>query len=121
MQHYPCDTTAAAGESNGRRPYLPPPGTNGSVPPDVEALKLAANAEFEAEHYTRSIDLYSAALLRSPAPLPAVLYANRAAALMKRNYSGDVYAALRDCVAALTRSPDHVKAALRLGGGRWID
>lgn len=111
----PCDTTAAAAgsSSNGRRP-----GTIGNLPtvpaplpPDVEILKLTANAEFEAENYTRSIDLYNTALVRCAHP---VLYGNRAAALMKRNYSGDVYAALRDCVAALSLNPDHVKAVLRL-------
>jgi len=34
--------------------------------------------------------------------------------LMKRRWDGDVYAALRDCLAALSLQPDHIKAHLRM-------
>ena len=44
-----------------------------------------------------------------------VLYANRAAALLKRAFRGDVYAALRDCISALDLNSSYVKAHLRLG------
>merc|ERR1719300_728119 len=43
-----------------------------------------------------------------------VLFANRAAAYMKRKWDGDVYAALRDCLAALTLDRGHTKAHLRV-------
>ena len=35
----------------------------------------------------------------------AILYGNRAAALMKRKYTGDTYAATRDCITTLNINP----------------
>lgn len=81
--------------------------------PDLDDLKQRANKCFEQGNYTDAIRLYSRALLRAPnAP---VLYANRAAAYMKRAWDGDVYAALRDCYRTLELDPDHLKALFRLG------
>lgn len=80
--------------------------------PRIEALKQHANHLFEQERYSAAIAVYSRALLL--APDAAVLYANRAAALMRRGWDGDTYAALRDCYATLQRDPNHVKALFRL-------
>ncbi|KAJ6648158.1 WD and tetratricopeptide repeats protein 1, partial [Pseudolycoriella hygida] len=44
----------------------------------------------------------------------SILYLNRATAYMRRNWSGDVYAALRDCKRALELDPQYVKAHFRL-------
>lgn len=47
-------------------------------------------------------------------PTNPVLYLNRATALMRRNWYGDVYAALRDCQTAVGLDPDYIKAHFRL-------
>jgi WD and tetratricopeptide repeat-containing protein 1 len=75
----------------------------------VEQIKLEANAEFERGNYCAAIRLYNKALLLCAHP---TLYGNRAAAYMKRAWSGDLYAALRDCLAALAADPHHLKAGL---------
>lgn len=77
-----------------------------------ELLKLQANAVFEKQQFTLAINLYNEAL--QVAPDAAVLYANRAAAYMKRGWDGDLYAALRDCYVALTLDHNHLKAHFRL-------
>jgi len=82
-----------------------------ALPRHVEAIKLEANAEFEAEQYTAAIQLYNQAIAAHSHP---ILYGNRGAALMKRRWDGDVYAALRDCHTALALDPGHIKAHLRL-------
>jgi WD and tetratricopeptide repeats protein 1 len=46
-------------------------------------------------------------------PQMAVLYANRAAAFMKRKWEGDDYAAYRDCSTALALDPSYSKAHFR--------
>ena len=55
-----------------------------SLPPAADKLKLQANAAFQQSQFTTAIGLYSKALLK--APKSAVLYSNRAAALMKRDW-----------------------------------
>uniref|UniRef100_H2ZN13 Anaphase-promoting complex subunit 4 WD40 domain-containing protein n=1 Tax=Ciona savignyi TaxID=51511 RepID=H2ZN13_CIOSA len=82
------------------------------LPPAVEKLKLKANNLFAKQQFSASILVYSAALKLEPKR--AVLYGNRAAAYIKRNWDGDVYAALRDCHTALFCNPNHVKAKFRL-------
>ena len=79
----------------------------------VEKVKMAANVEFESENYDAAVSLYNRALVLHRAPHP-VLCGNRAAALMKRAWDGDIYAAARDCLQALALDPAHVKAHLRL-------
>ncbi|EZA60494.1 hypothetical protein DMN91_010896 [Ooceraea biroi] len=80
--------------------------------PHVEELKRKANENFEQKKYSLAINLYNKAI--SYCPTAAVLYANRAAAYMKRAWDGDIYAALRDCKMTLLLDPEHVKAHFRL-------
>lgn len=83
-----------------------------TLPPAVEALKQRANSVFEKQQYTQAILLYNEALaMASNSP---ILYSNRAAAYMKRNWDGDLYAALRDCHCAIQLDSDHLKAHFRL-------
>ncbi|TRY79897.1 hypothetical protein TCAL_10045 [Tigriopus californicus] len=77
---------------------------------DVEALKFRANNLFKCNQYNRAIELYNEALLKQRHP---ILLGNRAAALMKRKWSGDEYAALRDCFESLELNPKYVKSHLR--------
>ncbi|KAK4291218.1 hypothetical protein Pmani_035935 [Petrolisthes manimaculis] len=86
-----------------------------SVPllaPRAETLKARANQAFAAEKYITALQLYNQAVEISPNS--PVLYSNRAAALMKRKWDGDIYAALKDCFTALDIDPHHVKAHFRL-------
>ncbi|XP_024081952.1 WD and tetratricopeptide repeats protein 1-like isoform X1 [Cimex lectularius] len=82
------------------------------LPDHINALKLAGNALFEKELYTRSIRVYNEAI--GEYPNSSVFYSNRAAAYMKRDWYGDTYAALRDCIVALSYDPNNVKAFFRL-------
>jgi WD and tetratricopeptide repeat-containing protein 1 len=86
--------------------------TGKPLPPNVEAIKQRANNVFEKQEYAKAILLYNEAI--ALAPLSPVLYGNRAAAYMKRNWDGDLYAALRDCHSAIQLDPDHLKAHFRL-------
>ena len=54
------------------------------LPPAADVLKTQANAVFEKKNYNQAILLYNQAL--SIAPDSAVLYGNRAAAYMKREW-----------------------------------
>jgi len=83
------------------------------LPADVECLKLAANVEFESQDFTKAVALYNQAIALHRSPHP-ILCGNRAAALMKRKWDGDIYAALRDCLTALSLDPHHIKSHLRL-------
>ncbi|XP_078483013.1 WD and tetratricopeptide repeats protein 1-like [Ciona intestinalis] len=80
--------------------------------PAVEKMKLKANDLFANKQFSASIMVYNAAINLQPDR--AVLYGNRAAAYIKRNWDGDIYAALRDCYKALLLNPNHVKANFRL-------
>ncbi|CAK9821540.1 WD and tetratricopeptide repeats protein 1 [Anthophora retusa] len=83
-----------------------------TLPPHVEELKRQANKSFEQQKYTLAINLYNKAI--SYCPTAAVLFANRAAAYMKRTWDGDIYAALKDCQTTLLLDPGHVKAQFRM-------
>lgn len=54
------------------------------LPPLIEKIKLKANAAFDKQQHTLAISLYNEALQRLPSA--AVLYSNKAAALMKRQW-----------------------------------
>ena len=75
--------------TNGVTNHTSPPA---ALSPAAEELKREANAYFESEQYSQAVDLYNLALIKHHHP---ILLANRAAALMRRAWDGDVYAALR--------------------------
>lgn len=82
------------------------------LPRRVESLRLRANNAFENLDYPTAVRLYNEAISMSSDS--AVLFGNRAAALMKRDWDGDVYAALRDCQRTLELEPNHYKAHFRM-------
>nr|BAN20982.1 WD and tetratricopeptide repeat protein [Riptortus pedestris] len=82
------------------------------LPEHINALKLAGNSLFEKEQYSRSIRVYNEAIEQYPNS--SVFYSNRAAAYMKRDWCGDIYAGLRDCITSLSYDPNNVKAFFRL-------
>ena len=61
-----------------------PNDSDGFLTPAADRLKLQANTAFQLSQFNTAIGLYSKALCK--APKSAVLYSNRAAALMKRNW-----------------------------------
>ncbi|XP_015764226.1 PREDICTED: WD and tetratricopeptide repeats protein 1-like isoform X1 [Acropora digitifera] len=81
------------------------------LPPKALELKAKGNEAFCQQKFWKAINLYNEAILL--AVDSAVLYANRAAAYIKRAWDGDVYAALRDCHKALRLDPNHTKAHFR--------
>ncbi|CAG0884379.1 unnamed protein product [Cyprideis torosa] len=83
-----------------------------SLPPAIQELKLRANKELQGNAPSRALVLYTQAILKSPNS--CILYFNRATAFAKRNWEGDQYAALRDCLTALALYPGHMKAHFRL-------
>lgn len=80
--------------------------------PKAESLKLKANASFEEQNYVEAIDYYNQAIIL--AENSPILYGNRAATLMKRNWDGDIYSAMRDCYTALILDKTHLKSHFRL-------
>jgi len=96
--------TAANGKTVAKSAILP-------LTPRAESLKAAANSDFGKDNYSRAILQYNEALAICQHP---VLFANRAAAYMKRKWDGDMYAALMDCRSALKLDRGHMKAHLRL-------
>ncbi|RVE50822.1 hypothetical protein evm_004571 [Chilo suppressalis] len=111
------------GTSNGtsnparsdRSPATPPAGDVQVLPERVQRLKEAANDHVNRHKYAEAILLYNEAI--AACPDCALLYSNRAAALMRRDWSGDTYAAIRDCYRAIKLDPDHVKSHFRLAKG----
>ncbi|KAG8198426.1 hypothetical protein JTE90_021667 [Oedothorax gibbosus] len=77
-----------------------------------ERLKLKADELMDQEYFCEAIDAYTTAIYHFPKI--ASLYANRASALIKREWDGDLYAAVRDCYTALNLIPNYVNAHYRL-------
>lgn len=109
---------------NGTRPASPH-SPNGSVildsskdynlPSDVRELKERANDAIHKEMYATAVELFNRAIARCSDC--AVLFSNRAAALMRRNWAGDIYSAIRDCYTAIKLDGQHVKSHFRLAKG----
>lgn len=79
---------------------------------DMKELKQNANHWFKIQDYEQAFHVYSQALLIDPNhdAYCAVIYCNRAAALMGlKRYDS----AIRDCIAALNRRTHYLKAYLR--------
>ncbi|XP_063729139.1 WD and tetratricopeptide repeats protein 1-like [Symsagittifera roscoffensis] len=76
-------------------------------------LKERANEFFREEKYMNAVSCYSR-LLQMTSYNAHIIYANRALALMKRKWSGDVYAALLDLRKSIEYDPLYGKAHLRL-------
>lgn len=83
-----------------------------NLPPKVNSLKIKGNQLFESFDYHGAVEMYNLAL--KYCPNAAVLYGNRAQALMKRKWDGDIYAALKDCHEALQLDRDFFRAYFRL-------
>ncbi|KAF2361560.1 WD40 repeat [Trinorchestia longiramus] len=93
-------------------PSPPSPSSSPPLPSHVESLKERALEHYKTESWASAVMLYSEAL--QAASHSALLFRNRAAVLQKRNWEGDVYAALRDCFRALALEPQHPKVYQRM-------
>ncbi|XP_026318879.1 WD and tetratricopeptide repeats protein 1 [Hyposmocoma kahamanoa] len=100
-------TTSANGTTSGTN------GTTDQLLPDrVREIKEMANDLVNKGNYSTAVDFYNNAI--AECPYCAILYSNRAAALMRRAWSGDTYAAIKDCYRAIKLDPTHVKSHFRL-------
>lgn len=99
------------------RNYLNVYGVKQLLPAKVQALKEQANEHFDKSDYINAVSLYNDAIVKCPNA--AVLYGNRAIALMKRSWDGDVYAALRDCNMALGLDKEYFRAHFRMARCLW--
>ncbi|XP_028156919.1 WD and tetratricopeptide repeats protein 1 isoform X1 [Ostrinia furnacalis] len=111
------------GHARAATPHATPqagPASDPPMPDRVKHLKelflaFQANDHVKNADYEAAIQLYNRAI--ADCPRCAVLYSNRAAALMRRGWSGDIYAAIQDCYRAIKLDPGHVKSHFRLAKG----
>ncbi|XP_063826478.1 WD and tetratricopeptide repeats protein 1 [Ostrinia nubilalis] len=106
------------GHARAATPHATPqagPASDPPMPDRVKHLKELANDHVKNADYEAAIQLYNRAI--ADCPRCAVLYSNRAAALMRRGWSGDIYAAIQDCYRAIKLDPGHVKSHFRLAKG----
>ncbi|XP_045535856.1 WD and tetratricopeptide repeats protein 1 [Papilio machaon] len=89
--------------------------TQPQLPDRILQLKEAGNELVNKGEYIAAVDYYNSAIAECPDH--AVLYSNRAATLMRRGWSGDTYAAIRDCYKAIKLDPNNVKSHFRLAKG----
>ncbi|UYV69380.1 WDTC1 [Cordylochernes scorpioides] len=108
----PPHVTAALSLNSPAPPDTNPYSYEKNLPPFVEALKQKANEYFQHKRYHEAIMLYNQAITMCPSG--TVLYGNRAAALMKRSWDGDLYSALKDCKRSLQLDSEYFKAHFRL-------
>ncbi|XP_023936169.1 WD and tetratricopeptide repeats protein 1 [Bicyclus anynana] len=102
-------TTAGCSGSNGTVDQQPP------LPDRVRHIKDMANELVNNSNYSSAVELYNSAI--AECPHAAILYSNRAAALMRRSWAGDTYAAIKDCYKAIKLDAGHVKSHFRLAKG----
>eukprot|EP00800_Vazella_pourtalesii_P015375 TRINITY_DN4120_c0_g2_i11.p1 TRINITY_DN4120_c0_g2~~TRINITY_DN4120_c0_g2_i11.p1 ORF type:complete len:539 (-),score=60.38 TRINITY_DN4120_c0_g2_i11:163-1779(-) len=77
----------------------------------VKTLKELGNKAYGTKQYMQAISFYNQALYHRP--YTTVLYSNRAAGFLSRNWNGDAYACLRDCETALQLESNTKKCKLR--------
>lgn len=87
------------------------PSSSVELDSDTTVVKEEGNSHYKQKDYHRAITAYSKCLARYPHSV--VLLNNRAQALLKREWKGDQYAALRDSSTALDIDPDNEKAHFR--------
>jgi WD and tetratricopeptide repeats protein 1 len=75
---------------------------------------MKANKHFENQNYIEAIKYYNLAIEEAGVEVSPILYGNRAAALIKRNWDSDIYLAMKDCYTALTIDKTHMKSHFRL-------
>ncbi|XP_072932455.1 WD and tetratricopeptide repeats protein 1 isoform X2 [Epargyreus clarus] len=120
-QHADKLPAGANGTSAGGPLGGPGAGANGTVEPQpqlpekVRLLKEKANELVNNGNFMAAVEFYNDALVECPDC--AILYSNRAAALMRRGWAGDTYAAVQDCYTAIKLDPNHVKSHFRLAKG----
>lgn len=96
-------------------PAAPVDSPTHQLPDHVKQLKETANGYMAKGNYSHAVEYYNRAL--AECQNCAILYSNRAAALMRRGWAGDTYAAVRDCYTAIRLEPAHVKSHFRLAKG----
>ncbi len=125
----PVQVPSTALDSKGTPPtseYFPARKRFRSTRARADFLKQAGNTAFEQKNWSRAISYYTLALATStgcgsggsgsdaaPQKEDSVLYSNRAAALLKRQFEGDAKMATRDCELAIAADPTLVKAYYR--------
>eukprot|EP00124_Ichthyophonus_hoferi_P002857 Ihof_evm2s216 gene=Ihof_evmTU2s216 len=80
--------------------------------PQAEKKRNLGNLAFKKDLWSTAVQYYSEAIHLNPQI--SILYTNRAAALLKRQWRGDIMATWRDAETALELDPNNRKGYLRL-------